>query len=382
MKKLTCEMCGSTDIIKQDGVFVCQTCGCKYSVEEAKKMMIEGTVEVTGTICVDNSERLHNLYQIARRARDENNSENAAKYYDMILVEDPTSWEASFYVVYFKAASCKIAQIRSAAISVSNCIGSVLHLIHDHIADNYAQEKALSEISARCTAISSALYDGAQKHYNNIAPDIRSQYTQEWLDNACAARDILYTLGDQIEEVFGPADNVACHQMSVSAWKQGIEKHRLLLPHLHARDTNKKIIDSYVDKVGAYDADYRAAHEEKKREKRRRAIKKEIAAIDEEIAVLPTDRRQDNSFSIAVIVVALVFGVFVISATIIRALFFGAAVDGLAIFIGLFFIIIAILGTKPISKRQANKNIERVKELEEKKTSLQAEYSALERQDI
>ena len=39
MKQLTCEMCGSTDIIKQDGVFVCQTCGCKYSVEEAKKMM-------------------------------------------------------------------------------------------------------------------------------------------------------------------------------------------------------------------------------------------------------------------------------------------------------------------------------------------------------
>ena len=38
MKQLTCEMCGSTDLLKQDGVFVCQTCGTKYSVEEAKKM--------------------------------------------------------------------------------------------------------------------------------------------------------------------------------------------------------------------------------------------------------------------------------------------------------------------------------------------------------
>ena len=55
MKQLTCEMCGSTDLIKQDGVFVCQTCGCKYSVEEAKKMMIEGTVEVTGTVSLDDS---------------------------------------------------------------------------------------------------------------------------------------------------------------------------------------------------------------------------------------------------------------------------------------------------------------------------------------
>ena len=47
MKRLTCEMCGSTDLIKQDGVFVCQTCGCKYSIEEAKKMMVEGTVDVS-----------------------------------------------------------------------------------------------------------------------------------------------------------------------------------------------------------------------------------------------------------------------------------------------------------------------------------------------
>ena len=37
MKKITCEMCGGTDLIKQDGVFVCQNCGMKYSLEDAKK---------------------------------------------------------------------------------------------------------------------------------------------------------------------------------------------------------------------------------------------------------------------------------------------------------------------------------------------------------
>ena len=39
MKKLTCEMCGSTDLLKSDGVFVCQSCGTKYSVEEAKNLL-------------------------------------------------------------------------------------------------------------------------------------------------------------------------------------------------------------------------------------------------------------------------------------------------------------------------------------------------------
>ena len=80
MKQLTCEMCRSTDLIKQDGVFVCQTCGCKYSVEEARKMMIEGTVEVTGTVKVDNSDAIENYLKMARNALDANNNEEAENY--------------------------------------------------------------------------------------------------------------------------------------------------------------------------------------------------------------------------------------------------------------------------------------------------------------
>ena len=56
MKQLICEMCGSVDLIKQDGVFVCQTCGCKYSVEEARKMMIEGTVSIDGVVKTKNDD--------------------------------------------------------------------------------------------------------------------------------------------------------------------------------------------------------------------------------------------------------------------------------------------------------------------------------------
>lgn len=62
MKQLTCELCGGTDLVKQDGVFVCQNCGTKYTVEEAKKMMIEGTVDVQGTVKIDASDKVKNLY--------------------------------------------------------------------------------------------------------------------------------------------------------------------------------------------------------------------------------------------------------------------------------------------------------------------------------
>lgn len=45
MKKIVCEMCESTEFIKEDGLFVCQGCGCKYSAEDAKKMMKEFDIE-------------------------------------------------------------------------------------------------------------------------------------------------------------------------------------------------------------------------------------------------------------------------------------------------------------------------------------------------
>lgn len=55
--------------------------------------MIEGVVEVQGTVKVDQSDELKNLYVLARRAKNNQENETAAKYYDMILVKEPKSWE-------------------------------------------------------------------------------------------------------------------------------------------------------------------------------------------------------------------------------------------------------------------------------------------------
>ena len=34
-----CELCGATSFVKEDGMFTCQSCGTKYSPEEAQKLM-------------------------------------------------------------------------------------------------------------------------------------------------------------------------------------------------------------------------------------------------------------------------------------------------------------------------------------------------------
>lgn len=100
MKRLTCDMCGGTDIVKKDGLFECQYCGTKYSVEEARKMMIEGTVEVQGTVQVDNTAQIQNSLDNARKATATEDWERAEKYYQIVESLDPNCYEATIYTAF------------------------------------------------------------------------------------------------------------------------------------------------------------------------------------------------------------------------------------------------------------------------------------------
>ena len=98
MKQLVCEMCGGTDLVKDGGVFVCQTCGCKYSIEEARKMMVEGTVDVQGTVKIDRSaeqkQLIENYLSMCKSAQESSDTKSVVEYSDKILEIDPNNYEA------------------------------------------------------------------------------------------------------------------------------------------------------------------------------------------------------------------------------------------------------------------------------------------------
>lgn len=101
MKQLTCEMCGSTNLIKQDGVFVCQNCGTRYSVEEARKMMIEGTVDVQGTVVIDRADDAAKFRKLALDAFEADNYDEALTYAGRVLEIDCNDYVA----LYIKGTS-------------------------------------------------------------------------------------------------------------------------------------------------------------------------------------------------------------------------------------------------------------------------------------
>lgn len=252
MKKIICEMCEGTEFKKENGEFICCGCNTHYSVEEAKGMMIE--VEGEENISAPKDNELDNLYMLARRAKEDDNSENAAKYYEMIMIKEPTSWEASFYCIYYKAMSCKIAQIMSAGNSVTNCLKNVLTLVKEKNNDEAEHIIAVKEIGEKCSTIATMLFSGAVDHYCGIDGSIRNNYTQEMLNNCRAAICILYTFGDLVESIFDAKKDFG--ETAAKAWKLGISLHNSLMSNFAQKEVNKNIIVEYSEKVKKYDPSY------------------------------------------------------------------------------------------------------------------------------
>lgn len=65
MKKIVCDLCGESDFVKAEGMFECQVCGAKYSIEEAK------------TLFRDVDDKPHAKSQVVNEAPEPKEEENA-----------------------------------------------------------------------------------------------------------------------------------------------------------------------------------------------------------------------------------------------------------------------------------------------------------------
>lgn len=88
MKRMQCELCGSSELVKEGDFFVCQGCGTKYSIENARKLFIEGTVKI------DSSEDMQRYLRLAKEAFDSTNWAKAEEYSSKALEIDDANAEA------------------------------------------------------------------------------------------------------------------------------------------------------------------------------------------------------------------------------------------------------------------------------------------------
>ncbi|MBQ7740469.1 MAG: hypothetical protein IJT65_04475 [Eubacterium sp.] len=233
---LKCPGCGANiqlDNTKEYGF--CSYCGTKVVQDKI-------VVEHRGSVKIDTTEELKNLYVLARRAKESNDSTNAQKYYEQIIVKDPKSWEANFYTVYYQSMNCVIANITSAANNVTNNLASTFQLIRNNVLDSNQQRNAVYEIVYRVTGLSTALLEAAARHYNSIDMSVQAQYKGELDQRKNASINLCYYCGDYIESFFG--ENYI--DLAVIAWKDGVNK-----------SGQKTKANPYCVKIKQFDPDFR-----------------------------------------------------------------------------------------------------------------------------
>lgn len=189
MKQLTCEMCGSIDLMKQDGVFVCQACGCKYSVEEAKRMMIEGTVDVSGsTVKVDNSAFVQKYLANARRALAKEDWGEVEKYYNMVEQNAPSNMEAVFFSSFGQVAQSMIDSNLHLRRQKFGILCRSISVINDYYEDtDENKEEVLRSISKyvqklpyiTCTWNNNSYGFGSRRWNIDIQNEVRSAFLHE-----------------------------------------------------------------------------------------------------------------------------------------------------------------------------------------------------------
>ena len=252
MKAIVCEMCGSNDVVKQDGNYVCQHCGTKYSVEEAKKLMIEGIVDVSGsTVKIDSTTELQNLYELARRAKGDNDNEKALEYYSRITVMDPSSWEAYFYTAYYRSKMGKIVEIGNNANRLGKSEETVFKLIKKNVMDLDEQRKAVDEVATRLREVSILLFRSYDESYHRqkrpLSMEVQAQ--QNYVFNCVPAREIAYGAGNQIIDIFG--DDYG--DIAAKCWKVGVEEHQKMN---WVTNDFSKVAKQYQEKIAKYDSTY------------------------------------------------------------------------------------------------------------------------------
>ena len=148
-----CEVCGGTGVIKSGDVFVCETCGMKYSLENVKKMMSGGAAPTPAPApiaatsaptsapmpTVDEKTYMERSLVNARRAKDKEDWEEMEKYYNMVEERDPECLEAIVYSAYGKAMQTLFQDDffkRQQVFNVlKNCIGMILEKMDSTSAD-------------------------------------------------------------------------------------------------------------------------------------------------------------------------------------------------------------------------------------------------------
>ena len=174
---------------------------------------------------------------LARQAKEENNAEDAIKYYDMVRADDPGNPEAKFYYTYYRLLGGKKGEALNQFINLGNSLAPTVKLINQYDYSKEDKELMLKDIVA-CVKSANGITKGALR-------DIGKQGA----DADLVLAKSLYSYGCAIEEVFG--DDPTMIDIAVLAWDTARTGIKYYSTGMGTISEYKAVYDSCKDKISS-----------------------------------------------------------------------------------------------------------------------------------
>lgn len=158
------------------------------------------------------SEKLAQLYTMARSAKASDDSITAKKYYDMILEADPLNWEPVFYSVYFTYATMNNGEIGNKAVEIKNCLNTVLLMV-DQISIPEEKNKIMIELGDSIARVAMILQSASVNFYNSLPGVAKNPLDKT--SRTMLIGELLFVMGDGLRK-----NN--CTAKAVEIYKQAI----------------------------------------------------------------------------------------------------------------------------------------------------------------
>lgn len=186
--------------------------------------------------------------KLARTAREENNTEDAKRFYDMVRIDDPENGEAKFFFQYFALYEGANKEIASRFSKLVNTLESTVTLIANSADSDEEKMEALTAVVNAYVPMTWSL----NRYMNHLTVGTGSNQQKVLPASDIAGAGIrgvsgLYNLGDAIEKVYG--DNAAAMALAVSAWKEAISCHQKWYSYKINGKKNAEIVPVYADKI-------------------------------------------------------------------------------------------------------------------------------------
>lgn len=230
MQAIKCELCGSGDLIKQNSMFICQHCGTKYTVEEARKLL--------GTVKIDKTDVKENNRTLARRAMQNDDYSSAKRYYDTWLAEEPNNWEPYFFCSLSRALeNDNPVKEESCASLLNKTIPSTIQLIYQYEEGKEQQQSALITVLESLNSYICASTRFAQQYYTENRKN--EMLITGWIHNKTAAYGNLFDTYQRAVSHYFPESVQIISQVNIY-YKDYVKNNKRSISWKQRREVGKK----------------------------------------------------------------------------------------------------------------------------------------------